>query len=346
MPALTPQVLMDVESRMHVIVENEYTQRLLSNIWWDTIAKTRTTGARRDVLLWLLSTAQIRDTGPEGGNIDFEDLVSQTTEITVSSAGVGLKLNRFQLEDTDGSGMQLAAQWSADVGAYMAYWPQKLASDVLKNGQSSKYIAYDKQNFFSTAHPVNPARSASGTFANLFTGAAAGVYPGALPIDDSVPLETASQNLAKLFSYVTSIKMPNGEDPRGLSVGRILCGPRLFPRAVQLSTAKYIPSAVGAGVGTADVEALVKALGYAAPVLVPELAGYENDTTYFVVGEQASASQLGALIYTQREAFRINYYGAENFPELNRRDEIEWHCKGRNSMTVGHPYALFKVKAT
>lgn len=342
MPALTPTYLMDVESRMQVITESEYVQRLLSNLWWDKISKTRTTGARRDVLLWLLSTAQIRDEG-KGGNIDFDDLVSQTTEIEVKAAGAGLKLPRFQLEDTDGSGMQLAAQWSADIGAYMAYWPQKLAADVLKNGHTAKYKAYDKQIFFSNAHPVNPFNTNAGTYSNIFT---AGSGPGALPIDDGVDLATAYQNLAKAFSYIGTIKMPNGEDPRFLSIRGILCGPRLYPRAAQLASAKFIPSLVGAVGGNADVEGLVSALNFGAPVLAHELAGFESDTTYFIIAEQIDASQLGALIYTQREAFHINYYGAESFPELNRRDELEYHCKGRNSMTVGHPYLLFKVKAT
>lgn len=343
MGALTPQYLMDLESRMETITESEYQAGLLSNLWWDKISKVRTVGGRREVLMWLISTAQIRSTGKDGGNLDFEDLVSQTTEMEVESAGAGLKLSRFQLEDTDGQGLELAAAWSGDIGTYMSYWPQKLAADVLKNGHTAKYTAYDKQVFFSNAHPVNPGIAAVGSYSNIFT---AGSGPGALPIDDSVSLEVAYQNLTKAWAYIQSIPMPNGVDPRGLEPAGILCGPRLYPRALQLSMAKFIPSVVGSGAGVADIAGVVQALNFGAPILARELAGFESDTTYFIVAKQAQTRQLGALVYLQREPFHVNYFGELSSAELSRKDELEWHCKGRNSMTVGHPYCLFKAKAT
>jgi hypothetical protein len=127
----------------------------------------------------------------------------------------------------------------------------------------------------------------------------------------------------------------------------ILVPPRLFARATQLTGAKFIGQAVaGGGVATADVEALVKALGYAMPVMVDELAGFENDTTYFVACDQGVSSQLGAAIYTIREPFKINFYGTQDQASLDRAQVLEWHCIGRNVVSAGHPYALFKCKAT
>jgi hypothetical protein len=83
MPALTPSFLMDVESRMQVITEREY-NRFNANVWWPRITKLRGSTGRRDVIMWLLSTAQIRDQG-KGGNINFSDLVSTYTEIEAGS---------------------------------------------------------------------------------------------------------------------------------------------------------------------------------------------------------------------------------------------------------------------
>jgi hypothetical protein len=345
MPALTPQFLMDLESRMQVITENEYT-RLASSLWWQKITKVRQTGARRDVIMWLLSTAMIRDQG-DGGNVRFDDLVSQYTEIENKHSGAGLELLRAQLEDTDGNGVDLAAHWSSDIGAYMAYWPQKQVAHVLKNGHTaSLYTGYDSKAFFAADHPVNPFKASAGSYRNIFTGVASGAYPGACRIDDGVTADVAMANLGKILGYIASIKMPNGEDPRFLRPSALLVSPRLYPRAVQLTSAKFLAMAASSGGGSGDTEGLIKALGYASPVMADELAGFEDDTTFFVACEQIGSSQLGAVVYTDREPFKINYFGEQTDAELARQQRLQWLCHGRNVVSVGHPYLLFKCKAT
>lgn len=349
MPALTPSFLMDLESRMQVITEREYS-RLSANLWWKNITKLRGSTGRRDVFTWLLSTAQIKDQG-KGGNIAFDDLVSTYTEIETKFSGAGLKLTKAQLEDTDGGGMDLAGQWSADIGAYMSYWPQKQVTYFMKNAHTASiFTGYDKKAFFASDHPVNPFNDVAGTYQNIFTGAAAPAngnapaYPGVCPIDEAIDSDDALVNLSKIMSYIASIKMPNGEDPRYLRPRSIYCSPRLFPRAVQLTNAKFLAQTAGSGAASGDVEALIKALGYATPVMVDELAGFENDTTFFVGCEQISSSQLGAVIYTERDPFAINYYGTLDQAQLGRANELEWHCRGRNVVSPGHPYLLFKCK--
>lgn len=339
MGALTPTFVMDLESNMKMITMNEYA-RFTQNLWWTLIAKMRPSGARREILNWLLSTAMIEDLG-KGGQIEFEDIVSATTEYEHKYSGAGLKLTRAQLTDTDGNGVDLAAHWSRDVGAYMGYWPQKRVVHMLMNGHDiTQYRAYTGKAFFATDHAVNPYRPAVSTYSNLFSGGSA------LPIDVSVDVDTALQNLSTLFSRIARIKMPNGVDPRFLRPRALLCAPELFPRAVQLTSAKFIAQAAGSAAGSADVEALIKALGYATPVMVDELAGFENETTYYVVAEQIATSELGAMVYSQREPFTINYYDTMTQAELDRKQELEWHCLGRNVGTPGHPYLLFKVKAS
>jgi hypothetical protein len=349
MPALTPTFLMDLESRMSVITEREY-NRLNANLWWKQVTKIRGSTGRRDVLTWLLSTAQIKDQG-KGGNIAFDDLVSTLTEIETKFSGAGLKLTKAQLEDTDGGGMDLAGQWSADIGAYMGYWPQKQVTDLLKNGHTaSLYTAYDAKAFFASDHPVNPFNTVAGSYANIFTGSSAPAsgntpaYPGACPIDDGVSTETALINLGKILSYIASIRMPNGDDPRFLRPRAIFTPPRMFPRGVQLTNAKFLAQTAGSAGGSGDVEALIKALGFATPFMVDELAGFESDTTFYVACEQLSSSQLGAVIYTEREPFAINYYGVVDQAVLGRARELEWQCHGRNVVSPGHPYLLFKCK--
>lgn len=339
--ALTPSFVMDLESRMRVESESEYT-RFKDNAWWQRFARVRTSTGRRELITWLLSTAQIKDQG-DGGNTRFDDLVSVITEYEHKFAGTSLQLRRSQLTDTDGGGMDLAAQWSTDIGAYMAYWPQKQVTDIFKNGHTaSRYTAYTQKAFFAVDHPNNPFKSSAGTYANLHSTAGGTT---SYPIDDSVTLDVALQNLGKLFGKLAEMKMPNGEDPRFLRPETLLVPPRLFPRAVQLTDAKFLAQASTGGAGSADVKAVIQALGYATPVMADELAGFESDTTYFLGCKQLASSKLGGIIFSEREAFQVLYYGLVDDAELARMDVLEWQVRGRNAVAPGHPYLIHKIKA-
>ena len=346
MGAITPQLLLGLEDRMNIIIEREYA-RLGSTVWWPDVATARQSTGRREFITWMLNTAMIRDLGKEAGKLNFSDLESKYTEIENTYAGEGFRVTKAQLTDTDGGGIDLAAEWAQQIGAYMAYWPQKQVADVLKNGHTAaSYTAYDAKALFAADHPVNPANAAYGTFQNIFTGAASGSYPGACPIDDSVTADVALANLAKIFGYIASIKMPNGEDPRGLEPATIICPPRMYPRVLQLTNAKTIAQAASSGGGGADVDALITGLGYSAPRMAAELAGYENDTTFFVVAKQKVGSALGAVVYQEREPFAMANYGPMDESSLGRMQAFEWQVHGRNAVAAGHPYLIYKCKGS
>lgn len=354
MGALTPSFLFDLESRMSRVVENEYA-RLSSNLWWSRLMKTRPSTARRELITWFLSTAKIEDLEKTGGKMVFEDMVSTYTEFENKFAGVGLRLKKSQLEDTDGDGVDMAQQWSSDIGAYAAYWPQKQAVNLLKNGHTGTFKSYDAVNFFSNAHPLNPFKLDYGTYANIFTGAAASTpatdpndagYPGAIVLDDSVTVDVALQNLSKAVAYVRSIRMPNGEDPRFLRPVGLFGGPRMQARIAQLTNAKFIAQAASSGGGSGDVEKLIASFGFVEPIIADEFAGYESDTTNFLICEQLSNSQLGGLVYVDREPFQTQFYNGSVDANLGRMNELEWQCQGRNVAGYGHPYLIFKLKAT
>src|SRR5262249_45266435 len=191
MGALTPTFVMDLESNMRHLVENEYA-RLTSNLWWQECTRIIPSGSRREIITWALSTAQITDQGL-GGNIRFEDMVLLETEFTNKDSGTGLKLRRQQFEDLDGNGVQLATQWSTDIGAYMAYWPQKQIVSLLKNGASAGSVSYDNNVFFSTGHPNNGSDPSNGTYDNLITG---------VDISTAVTPDIALKNLSTVFAKI------------------------------------------------------------------------------------------------------------------------------------------------
>lgn len=343
MPAVTPEFVFNLESRMRVITEAEYLRMAASEvIWWDKITKIIPSGAGREIFTWVLNTAQLEKQGKTGGKIAFEDMMMATTEYTVEQAGKGLRLGKNKFEDIDGNGVQLATEWSQQMGAQHGYWPQSQIADLLKNGETEK--AYDSKNFFATDHPNNGIDSSNGTFKNLFTGG------DAAPIDESVSLDVAVKNLGKVYAAIGSMKMPNGVTPRFLRPAGILCAPTLMMRASQVTDAKFIGMQSTGGAGSADLAGVIKKLGFGEAWQADELAGFENGTTYFVIAKQVDGSSLGGFAYVDREPFSIRYYtgrGGGNGVDaiLDRSNELEWHTSGRNVAGYGHPYLIFKVKA-
>lgn len=349
--ALTPEFVFDLESNMRLVSNQEF-DRLSKESYWQLIAKTMTSGAKKERISWLLDSASLNDYNEEG-NVEFEEMVALTTEYESKHVTKGLKVNRAKFEDLDGNGVQLATNWTRQQAALFAYWPQKQLAKAILAGEST--AGYDGENYFSTSHPNNPFDDAAGTYANLFTGAASGAYPGACPIDDSVSLEEAMENLGKLIAYIEgAIKMPNGEDPRMLRVARLVVPPRMKVRAQQLTNAKFIAQdSKGGGGGSADVSAVISNWELSPPIVARELGSAftsGSDTTFYLLVENILSSELGAFTYVQREPFSITYYtgrgggtGADAI--LDRANELEWHSRGRNVIGLGHPFLMHKCKA-
>ena len=67
------------------------------------------------------------------------------------------------------------------------------------------------------------------------TSSSSGLYPGAVPIDDSVTFDVAMANVQKVIAYIASIKAPNGVTPRFLKIRGLLLPPSLTARGQQIS---------------------------------------------------------------------------------------------------------------
>lgn len=350
MPVLTPSFLWDLESNMRVISATEY-ERLARKVWWPRVMKVAPkSNSKRERVSWLLDTAQIKPTG-KGGNVEFDDIVSQTTEVEFENAAAGLKLKKEQFEDLDGNGIDLAAHWSRQIGALSAYWPQKKLAELLRSNSGAGPKAYDNLNFFATNHPYNPYNTSAGTYANVFTGAASGIYPGAIKIDSSVTLEEAINNIAKAIAYISSIKMPSGDDPRFLQLAEIIVPPALAARARMVTGGSLIPVAgIGGGVGSADLSPMVRNFGLSTDIIeAPELAsGFTggSDTDFYLVMEEITSNPLGGFSYVPRDEFTTIYHGPQTDAQLARIKEFQWTCEGRNNILAGHPFLIFKCKAT
>ncbi len=134
-------------------------------------------------------------------------------------------------------------------------------------------------------------------------------------------LDVAVDNLAKVIAYIASIKMPNGEDPRGLRVKGLLVPPALTARASQLTQAEYIAQAAASGGGSGDIRAIISRWGFGVPQQADELASVftgGSDTTYYVIAEQITSSELGAMVYVNREPFQMIFHGPMTDAQLAR----------------------------
>jgi hypothetical protein len=355
MSAITPEILYKLEDNMQAISENEMARITLGeNLWWKKLVKEMTSQNRKETKAWILSTAQIYPEG-KGGNTRFDDQVTQAQEFEHTRFGTGLRIDFDQLTDNDGKGFDFAGEWASQTGALTQYFPQEQAASMILNGEVATAAnpfgaAYDGKAFFAKDHPLNPYKTSVGTYANLMSGAASGIYPGACPIDDTVTIDQARANVQKVISYVASIKMPNGKTPRRLKCVGILHPSTLAAQVQEITKAKFIAQAApGGGGGSGDVEAVIRNWAFGEPIDSPELLTMGNGTTdltsWYMVTQQVQSTQLGALVYSVREPFAVRYWSRSDLSWLDTANAVEYHLKGRNANAYGHPYGLIKVKA-
>lgn len=348
MSAITPEFVFDLESNMRTIQVRDY-ERLVQYLWWQRVAKVLPSQSKSERLSWLLDTARIERR--TSGSMSFEDQVVLSTEYENLFAAAGLLLKKEKFEDLwngviGGEGINLAAGWARQIALQAAYWPQKDVARAIRVGGDAGSTTYDGKLFFDDDHFVNGVDDSDGTFANDITSTVLG---GAAPaIDESVTVDVALKNLQRVFAYMASIKMANGEDPRFLRPVGIMVPPALTARAQQLTNARLLAQAAASGGGGADVEAIIKNWGIGQPLQADELAGAftgGSDTSYYILAAGIDRDELGALVYVDREPFSIVYHNEITSAELARTRELQWTTAGRNVVGYGHPYLLFRVRA-
>jgi hypothetical protein len=371
--AFTADFLFSIEKRLRNILEYGYLHMLDSdNIWYPKLLRDSPLDGKSERVNWLLSTASIEqltanDGGESLGSFNFDELATITQEYFPAGHGRAYKIGKLKYLNFLKGGQDPVAKWVADIATYGAYYPQRLLAQVILNG--ANVIGYDGVPFWSTAHPNHPLIPALGTYANDFTGAPAGIYPGALPIDDSVTADVAMTNLTKGLSYIAgSVIQPNGAgDPRLLKPLYLLHPPRMQGRVNQLMDADFLAYAAASGGGSADVRPILRKYNLMEPVEAKELgsaitytfmgpAGLPvtvtgNDTTYYIVCREASETQLGAFLWNIRLPFTMNFYTGEGGSEgvdavLGRSEDIEYHYKGWMAVNTGHPYSIFRFRGS
>lgn len=349
---ITPQWVATFETNVQTLIQDAWA-RSASNSCWDKFMDVRQSQTGRELLFYLLETAKITSED-QGGNKRFDDIAATFFEIVNQNAGAGLRLTKNEIEDNQMSGASLrgmpaldyASNWARQMGGNASYWPQEKMFELLLAGEGTTVgKAYDGLSFFSNAHLTNPLLASGPTYANLFTGAAASTpstdpldasYPGACPIDaaNASTLDTAFTNISKAIAYIGLLKQPNGK-PRNLKVKYALGGPLLSKRLFEIFDTKYY------GTGSGSTENVLSRMG-----IEPVIANEITSATEYYLACDIIEGEGGGLIFQDRSPYVLTSYSLDTLAELQRRKEFEWSFDGRNAAAYGHPYLMFKVKAT
>jgi hypothetical protein len=371
---ITGSFLFNVEKGYRVIYENSYLH-MLDNMWWNKLVKVHNTDTKSERFEWLIQTAGIdqltpADGGESVGPMDFEELSTAMLEIAPARFGKGFRISKMKWLNMLSKGMDPVAEWVRASGAYAAYRPQRSLAELILNG--ANVTGYDGVPFWSKVHPNHPNIPGNGTYANTFTGAASGSYPGALPIDDSVTVDAALTNLTKALAYISgAVSQPNGQDCRMLEPLFLIHPPRMVARVQQLTNTRDVTSNIiaqlatgGAAAGSADIRAIIKNYNLTEPIEAKELDGNRSftfgppnlqttvtgdDKTFYIVCREAGETQLGAFLMNNRQPFTFRTYSGESGAEgidavLGRSQSLEWQHDGYFSINPGHPFAIFQFK--
>ena len=311
--------VINTETRFAKLQADAYAQAL-KNVWYDKILSIRPGEGKKQIVEWLLTTADLYNLG--GSNaIRFDDLVTKSAEVTHDNFGAGLKIDRNQWED-DAFGF--AGEWSRQMGSRMALDPQYAVIDLIKNGETA--LGYDGVAFYSKGHYVNPYTASGDQFDNL--------VDDMNDIDSSFTNATnpvlSSAHLVAAIAYIKSQKMPNGRN-RNLRPNLLRVPPQLEKAAIELTSAVFIGA----------TENVIR--NYQLEVLVVNELADAPKSWYLdcLVGE---TPDLLPFVRFERQAFEMTSYNGMTQAELSRQNALEWHVRGRFGHMYGHPYQSFKFK--
>jgi hypothetical protein len=221
----------------------------------------------------------------------------------------------------------------------MGYWPQKQLVKLVKNGHLAGEVVR-RRSVLLGEPPGQPVQHGRRHVREHLHRRGVRLDPGACPIDDSVTLDVALVNLAKIVAYIRSIKMPNGEDPRFLRPVAILVPPA-HAAARGAAHEREVHRAGGRGGARLrrrrGADRIVRLhCSRSSPTSSPASRATRRSSS------RARSSRLrssAAFVYVDREPFKITYYTGgrrhRRRRDLDRADELEWHCKGRNVAATG-----------
>jgi phage major head subunit gpT-like protein len=210
----------------------------------------------------------------------------------------------------------------AAMASAAAKWPDYLVRDVLEAGEST--LCYDGQDFFATAHPVNPMDAPKGTYSNLQT---------------SCPL--TRDNLA---SQIAAMRLLVGADGEKLSVepDTLIVHPDQADVAVQLIYGQVLAQAGSGSGATLNVGGYTNTI----PMLAKLKLEIWNDLTLSGKWYLADNSKgVRPMIFQQRLAPVMTPVIDPSSPNVFERGVFTWGTRARGAAGFSLPFLMRKMAA-
>lgn len=183
-----------------------------------------------------------------GGAPSYKSLGEFFLSFSTDVYGAGVKELASRLRSAEWARMNWGMQPQKHAAALPLAYERAIAA-ALMAGESTASIenlnGATAIKFFQISHPCDPFGTNASTYDNLFTGAVAGAYPGALAFS-----QASIKTVRQLFR---TQKGQNGTDYRNTSLTHVLVGPDLEEEANTAFHDDYIVLETGSGATKSSV---------------------------------------------------------------------------------------------
>lgn len=281
--------------------------------YWQLFAEHCPSTTKQSVYSWLAELPGMRKwTGPK----IVRNLKSRAYTLKNEDWEVTYEIDRNELEDDVAGIWGNRAQLEGDAAAR---WPDDIVTDQLLTGTTT--TAFDGQNFFSGAHPVDVDDTSLGTYSNNFT---------------STALTKANYNT--VFAAMMGYKGESGK-PLEVQPTILMVPPSLRETARQIANAELIAQEItqgGSNVGGAAVTNVFK--GEVTVIVNPRLAGDVAGTWYLM-----STDRMKPLIFQERKPPTPVTMIDPNLPGVFNQRKLQWGREARGAAGVGLPFLIARA---
>jgi phage major head subunit gpT-like protein len=283
---------------------------------WPEYGMEIPSSSRSTLHAWLSDQSAVREW--KGSRI-LNEMGALTWEVVNKTFELSWKFSEYQIRD-DLSGLTaLAISKARGYGAKWARHEDILMAETIQAGVSSP--CYDGQNFFSTAHPVDPLGLVGGTFSNYFT---------------NKPLN--AQNLITVLQQLRSYKLPDGSPWVGPGSDLfIMVDASNYETVLQLLNLDWLTTAAaGAVLGAGPSQNILK--GVAKPVLNQYL---NSEQGVWYIGAKVDGMAPG--MFQRRQSVEADELGPGTQLYFDRK-EYSIGQDARYAASYTHPQLLIRCE--
>jgi phage major head subunit gpT-like protein len=274
--------------------------QVLGTAWWQDLVTIVPSDSDLETYKWLGQSPGLREWGT---GRQAKGLYPTSYVVTNRKYEATLEIDRDELDDDKTGQIRMRIQ---EMGGRTAVWPQVQVRNLILNGHSSGYLAYDGQIFFSAAH----ATGASGSQDNDLTDSI---------VDKDVPTDAELQILYnQMIKALISWKDDWG-DYEERDVGQLVLG--TAPDHLQQWQKVLNGALVGGGNTNIQIQR---------PTRIVPLLGLATDKHYLF----RTDGVIKPFMFQQRSGIEFEYKGPGSDEEFHR-DKHYAGVRQRGTLTYG-----------